>query len=137
MATADMVKHKQLSIQPGLQHGHYTNGMGYEIQEHYAFIDHHLKNTKGLVQFTNEKREGNEIIATIKYKTPPVSARLMYTTDTLADEIKRKWEYKPISLKGNKMRSGAIPSSAVMYYLSVTQKNGLQSSGNIYSSAKK
>ncbi len=135
IATASLVKHKQFSIQPGLQHGHYTNGMGYEIKEHYAFISQHLQNGEGLAHFTTEKKRGNRLIAKMKYDARPVSARLMYTADTSSDEQKRKWQSIPVPVRGNTLRSGIVPAHTVMCFLSVTDERGLQSSGRIYSAA--
>ena len=131
--TYQLAKKKQLSLQIGLKHGYYTEGMGYEIREPYFFIDHYLKRAPGLPVFSNEKRSRDgSLKATLQYNVPIEKAWLHYTTDTTGNLLERKWEKKELLIRRNKIKSGMPPTGSVMWYLHVVDKQGLQSSGKIH-----
>lgn len=135
--TYQLARYRQLSLQIGLKHGHYTEGMGYEIREPYFFIDHYLKGSSGLPTFTHERAWANGVLqAKIGHDTPIEKAWLHYTKDTTANLLKRTWEKKEIILRGDKLKSGAPPTGSVMWYLHVMDTRGLQSSGKIHMRGK-
>ncbi len=133
MRTCSLIRHKQLSIQIGLQHGHYSNRMGYDIEEPYAFIGQYLQKGNGLLIFTKEQQERDGAIkARLRFKKTPERVVLNYTTDTSSNLQERKWQSKAVGIKGSLIYSGKIPVGARMWYFSVTDAAGLQSSGTIY-----
>lgn len=133
--TYQLAHKKQLCIKIGLQHGHYGKGVGYEIREPYFFIDQYLKGNAGLTTFVHEKqlRDGS-IKASLKYKVPIEKAWLHYTKDTASNLFERSWLKKEIVIHKNKIKSGVPPTGAVMWYLHVADKRGLESSGKVYTS---
>lgn len=136
--TCDLAATKQLSLQIGLKHGHYTTGMGYEIREPYYFIDHYLRKKPGLAFFSREKQKRDGTL-TIKCKSeaPVEKAWFNYTTDTTEDLLTRKWQRTGVSYKNGKIHTPKPPGDAVMWFISVTDKRGLQSSGEIHQAGRK
>lgn len=137
--TYELAHKKQLSLQIGLKHGHYTQGMGYEISEPYFFIDHYLKGDPGLAAFIQEKKSRiGSVKASVQYQVPIETAWLHYTRDSTSNWIDRRWEKKALVIKRrNRIKSGVLPDGTAMCYLHVIDKRGLQSSGKIYTIEKK
>jgi len=131
--TYELAANKQLSLQIGLKHGHYTEGMGYEIKEHYYFIDHYLRNRPGLALFAREEqRKNGRLLVKLKCETPIEAAWLHYTTDTTSNLLERKWQRREVQYAHGRVYAGKPPSDAVMWYISVTDIRGVQSSGRIH-----
>lgn len=130
--TYEKAKKKQLSLQIGLKHGHYTEGMGYEIREPYFFIDHFINGKPGLAVFKNQKVSSNGTVrAELKQGANITKAWLQYTTDTTINFLERKWLTKEIIPEGKKLRS-QLPPGTTIACLNVMDNRGLQSSGPVY-----
>lgn len=125
--TYQLVSNKNLSVKIGLRHNH---SYGWGNEEIYYFINSYLNKTEPLLKIAAPKIKGNQIIAAISGRVPAVKAYLNYTRDTVSEWKDRKWESMEVKLKGRQILAVPVPGAAV-WYLSVTDKRGLQVSGTL------
>lgn len=121
--TYTQVKNKSLSVKIGLKHNH---SYGWGNEEIYYFINSHLNDATPLPSFGPVKIQKNAVTAKIKTQLPIVKAYLNYTTDTAGLLKDRKWERHEINIKDNQVSLPLLPAGLTIWYLSVTDKRGLQ-----------
>ncbi|MBO9730220.1 MAG: alpha/beta fold hydrolase [Chitinophaga sp.] len=126
--TYEQVKNAQLSIKPRLRHSHHD---GWQSEEIFAFINSYLNHTTPLPRITKTCITQTGITAKVISAEPLAAAYLHYTTDTatlLKDKI---WEVMPVNIKGERVEAAVPPVGTLVWYLSVTDKRGMQVSGDI------
>lgn len=127
--TYDLVRDKKLSIKIGLKHNH-EHGWG--NREIYSFINSYLNNTVSLPSVEHLIINKGQVRARVKSQLPITNAYLNYTTDTLTSLKDRHWIQKEINIKNNELLMTKVPASATIWYLSVTDKKGLQVSTDLH-----
>jgi dienelactone hydrolase len=131
--TYDLVRTpKNISIQPGMKHGHI-----FEIKEIFAFLDHHLKGAPPLHRVRSVHRSGDKIAATVSGPGQIKMARIHYTSEPHANNLKRKWTSKtlavsPILATGYQEARGDVPpKGTTAWYVTVTSEKGLLVSSEV------
>jgi dienelactone hydrolase len=124
--TYALVRDRYLCIKMGMKHSHHY---GWANDEIFVFINHLFNNTPPLPVIKHFQQKKGEITADISNASANIKTFLNYTTDTTCMVEKRKWESIPLSVKGNKIICPQIPAGAVVWYLSLLDNNGWQSSG--------
>lgn len=127
--TYDLVRDKKLSIKIGLKHNH---AHGWGNREIYSFINSYLNNTVSLPSVEHLIINKGQVRARVKSQLPITNAYLNYTTDTLTSLKDRHWIQKEINIKNNELLMTKVPASATIWYLSVTDKKGLQVSTDLH-----
>lgn len=127
--TYDLVRDKKLSIKIGLKHNH---AHGWGNSEIYSFINSYLNGTVPLPSVEHLQINKGQARASIKSQLPITNAYLNYTTDTLTSLKDRHWIQKEITIKKNELLMTKVPASATIWYLSVTDKRGLQVSTDLH-----
>lgn len=126
--TYQLVKHRNLSIKVGLKHNH---SYGWGNEEIYYFVNSYLNGTEPLSKVGPVEIKKGQVTAKIKTVIPVEKAYLNYTTDTNPILKERKWERKEVSIKDNKVSLPLVSDDITIWYLSVTDKRGLQVSGEL------
>ena len=114
------VNAKGLDVRVRLPHGHiWTFG---EVD---AFIDSHLKGGDPLPAVGEMTRDGDTVSAKVTAKSELKEASLHYAVAT-GPWQKREWKSLPAELKDGRA-SGRLPADQpLVYYLSVTDRRGLE-----------
>jgi hypothetical protein len=129
--TYRLVKHKTISVQVGLLHGHSGNGSGMDIPETIPFIDSYLNKTKPLCPIENPIIKKDNVEAYVKLNVPISKVYLNYTTDTSGVLMERKWITVEASLVKNKIVCALPPASSTMWFLSAIDVRGLKTSSEV------
>ncbi len=126
--TYGLVKDHYLSIKPGLKHSHHA---GWANDEIFAFINSYLAHTPSLPRVQVTFRYKNDVRARVSSAVPLTAAFLHYTTDTATALKDKVWQSVKADLRGREVRATLPPVGTKMWFLSVTDERGLQSSGEI------
>ncbi|PSL43909.1 acetyl xylan esterase AXE1 [Chitinophaga niastensis] len=124
--TYALVRNRYLCIKVGMKHSHHY---GWANDEIFTFINHLFNNTPPLPVIKDFRITNGQVTASISNASDSVQSFLNYTTDTTSLPEKRKWESIRVSVKSNKINCPVAPAGAVVWYLSLLDGNGLQSSG--------
>ncbi|OCX53185.1 hypothetical protein BEL04_02415 [Mucilaginibacter sp. PPCGB 2223] len=126
--TYSLVKDKNICIKIGLKHSHHA---GWDNGEIFAFINSYLNKTTPLNKIEKSERAGRGVSAKIEIHAPVVKACLNFTCDTTSVLMNRKWESAEAVLNNNRVTAAVLPLGTTMWYVSVTDNRGLQSSGEV------
>jgi len=126
--TYNLVKNRNISVKIGLKHNH---AFGWGNAEIYPFIDSYVNSSPGLATLDKPKITKECITAEVKATVALNTAYLNYTTDTNPSLKDRKWQQMEVELKNNRISTAAIPNGTRIWYFSVTDERGLQTSGDL------
>lgn len=126
--TYNKVHDKKLVIKIGLKHNH---RYGWENEEIYYFINSYLNGAEPLPELGRPEVKRKLINVSIKAIVPVDKAYLNYTTDTGAMLKDRKWARREVAIKNNKVSLTLAPDNITSWFLSVTDKRGLQVSSEL------
>ena len=126
-----------LCILPGFAHGH---GIGWELEEIYAFADSICRGTPGFARFLNHPRfcehfsECRLAAGTLPVKRTVVYARDGLQYDRAARTCSKKWEVGDTRPGPGQGVSGGfipfdVPFGTKAFYLNITDSRGLTVSG--------
>ena len=114
---------RTLCIRVRMPHGHGPAGEGPE--EIRVMADNILKKGKPLARLTGQSRKGDQFAIAFESRVPIVKAELNFTKNTGVWQ-KRFWETAPANLDVKKRcASVTIPAGATVFYLNLTDTNGL------------
>jgi len=127
--TYSLVKDKNLCIKIGLKHSHHY---GWSNDEIFAFINSYLNGSTPLDKIDNViLTKGPSVTAKVELHSPVVKAQLNYTTDTTKILKDRKWQSVDATMDKDQIRAPFPPMGTTMWYISVTDDRGLQTSSEI------
>jgi dienelactone hydrolase len=121
-------KNRNLSVKIGLKHNH---AFGWGNLEIYPFINSYLNGTKSLVKIDKTVLKNGMATASLKTSVPLHKAYLNYTTDPNPVLKDRKWEQTEVKLNNKEISGVLVPEGATIWYFSVTDEDGLQTSGDL------
>jgi len=127
--TYALVKDKNLCIKIGLKHSHHY---GWNNDEIFAFINSYLNGSAALDKIEKVMlTEGQSVYTKVKLHAPIVKAQLNYTTDTTKALKDRKWQSVEAKMDKDQIKAILPPTGTTMWYFSVTDDRGLQTSGEL------
>lgn len=128
MKTYRDVKRANLCIKTDLRHSHRA---GWSNEEIFYFVNHYIHGTKGLAFVGGPRLVNNQVTAKLTAPVKIEKGWLYYTADTSALGESRKWTKINAAAAKHRVISPMPPSDATMYYFSVEDIRGLQSSGEV------
>lgn len=126
--TYTAVKDRKLSVKIGLKHNH---SYGWGNKEIFAFIDSYLNHGQTLPALSAPQVGKDKITARFKAVVPVDKAYLNYTTDTQALLKDKKWQRIELKTENNKITLPCLPAGTELWYLSLTDRKGMEISGDI------
>ena len=126
--TYRQVKDHNLCIKPGLKHSHHH---GWANDEIFAFINCYLNKGTPMAHIADPISRASGVTAAVKYSIPISRAQLNYTTDTTNILMNRKWQSAPADFDGQHISVAQVPAGTTIWYLSVTDQQGLMVSGSL------
>lgn len=126
--SAALAKQSATLTKQGLRHSH---KYGWQNDEIEMFINHHLLNGISLPQIIEVNTDGTTAKGKINSTYPIKEATLHYTSDSGKDMDKYVWEIAQCSINGDNWMVD-VPTGATMWYVSLTDENGIIASGTIH-----
>lgn len=117
-----------LSLKPGLKHSHHA---GWSNDEIYYFVNHHLNGSPGLARVGKAVRRKDMVSAAVDVPVALKSAQLWYTQDTSVSGENRKWLTISAEVQDHRLSCACPPAGTTMYYFSVEDTRGAQTSGAV------
>ena len=110
---------KNIAIKPAMPHGHI-----FDVPEVFGFIDSVLNAGTPLAKVTRCIVEDGKVNAEVESKTALSAAELHFTTAPHAENHKRAWTARPLTINGTKITGDAPPAEATGWYLSIKDERG-------------
>lgn len=126
--SAALAKNSNLLIKRGLKHSH---KYGWNNEEISTFINQYLCNSEPLPHIVKEKKEDYMMMGKVCATVPIENVTLYYTADSGMTANEYDW----LSVDGNlygKNWQVAVPKSARMWFVNLTDIRGLQISSKLY-----
>lgn len=126
--TYEQVKDRYLSVKVGLKHSHHA---GWSNDEIFCFINSYLNHTAPLAVVKKNVTTKTGISARVQSVVPLAAAFIHYTTDTTPLLKDKVWQTAKADVKGQRITAQLPPAGTLIWFLSVTDQRGMQSSGEI------
>ena len=111
---------RNFRITVDMPHGHQP---GWAPKEIGFFVDQYLRDGIPLASIMKPQLADGKVHATVKRKTPLISAQLHYTTGAMPiNEL--DWESTSAHLEGEQVISPLVPEEATIWFLTVTDGRG-------------
>ena len=126
--TYEQVRHKYLCVKPGLKHSHHA---GWSNEEIFCFINSYLLHTPPLAVIKKSVTTKTGINARVESTIPLAAAFIHYTTDTTTLLKDKVWQTAKADVRGRRIVAALPPAGTLIWFLSVTDQRGMESSGEI------
>lgn len=117
---------KNIRIEIGMKHGHWFNQ-----NECLMFFDTQFKGEPPLPRVARVEIKGGKLVGEVQSPTKLVSAELCYTTGAHADNPKRSWTRKPLTIDGMRIEGAPPPPESTVYFVTVTDERGAMVSSSL------